>query len=169
VRVFGIVGRQNSGKTHLIEHLVQHCNALGLRVSTVKHTHHHAPELEPPHKDSARHRAAGAQEVLLAWEQGWLLSRAGHGATPPLPDLLGQLAPCDLVLVEGYKQVAGLPRLEVYRGGEPPLALQDPTLLGVACPVTQALPGLRVPRLDLADTAGIAAVVLAAAVPPDRT
>ncbi len=163
MQVFGIVGRQNSGKTHLIERLLQHLSARGLRVSTIKHTHHHAPQLEPPHKDSARHRAAGAHEVLLASDHGWLLTRAGVGATPPLAQLLGQLAPCDLALIEGYKQAADLPRLEVYRGGEPPLALQDPALLAVACPIALPLPPLAVPRLDLDDTAAIASFVQSAA------
>lgn len=164
MQVFGIVGRQNSGKTHLIERLLLHLGARGLRVSTIKHTHHHAPQLEPPHKDSARHRAAGAHEVLLASDQGWLLTRAGHGATPPLARLLGQLAPCDLALIEGYKQATDLPRLEVYRGGEPPLALQDATLLAIACPTTLALPALSAHRLDLDDTARVAAFVLHAAI-----
>lgn len=165
MRVFGIVGRQNSGKTHLIERLVVHGVAHGLRVSTVKHTHHHLPELEPARKDSARHRAAGAHEVVLASDHGWLLTRAGTGATPPLAALLQQLAPCDLVLVEGYKHEPGVPRLEVYRGGEPPLALQDGTILAVACPATLALAAMPIPRMDLDETRRIADFVWAAAAP----
>lgn len=163
MRLFGIVGRQNSGKTHLIERLLRHLSARGLRISTVKHTHHHSPQLEPQHKDSARHRAAGAHEVLLASDQGWLLTRWGSGPRPALTRLIEQLAPCDLVLIEGYKQTTDLPRLEVYRGGEPPLALQDPTLLAVACPGALELPPMPVMRLDLDDTAGIASVILTAA------
>jgi molybdopterin-guanine dinucleotide biosynthesis protein MobB len=165
VKLFGIVGRQNSGKTHLIERLVPLLTAAGLRVSTVKHTHHHAPELEPQSKDSARHRAAGAQEVLLAWDHGWLLSRASSAATPPLAQLLQELSPCDVVLIEGYKQETDLPRLEVYRGGSEPLALHDPSLLAVACPTSLALPPMPVPRLDLDDTADVARFILGHARP----
>lgn len=165
MRLFGIVGRQDSGKTHLIERLVRHFSASGLRVSTVKHTHHHQPELEPAHKDSARHRAAGAHEVLLASDHGWLLTRAGVGPTPPLAVLLQHLAPCELALVEGYKHERGIPRLEVYRGGDPPLALQDDGILALACPGTLPLGALRVPRLDLDDTAAVADFVMASAAP----
>jgi molybdopterin-guanine dinucleotide biosynthesis protein MobB len=165
MRLFGIVGRQGSGKTHLIERLVRELAGAGLRVSTVKHTHHHAPQFEPAHKDSARHRAAGAYEVLLASDAGWLLSRAGAGATPPLAALLTELAPCDLVLVEGYKYEAQVPRLEVYRGGSGPLALQDGSLLAVACPAGLDLPPLDVPRLDLDATQDLARFVVERAAP----
>jgi len=163
MRVFGIVGRQGSGKTHLVERLLRDLRGRGLRVSTIKHTHHHAPQLEPAHKDSARHRAAGAHEVLLASDHGWLLSRAGTGTTPPLRELLRELSPCDLLLVEGYKHEAWVPRLEVYRGGEPPLAQADPTLLAIACPATLVLPPLAQPRLDLDDTQSSSGFVLARA------
>lgn len=160
MQLFGIVGRQGSGKTHLIERLLREFTARGLRVSTLKHTHHHAPQLEPAHKDSARHRAAGAFEVLLASDSGWLLSRAGTGATPPLADLLQQFSPCDLVLIEGYKHERHVPRLEVYRGGDAPLAAHDESLLAVACPAGTALPPLRVPQLDLDDTSRVADLLL---------
>jgi molybdopterin-guanine dinucleotide biosynthesis protein B len=45
---------------------------------------------------------------------------------PRLDELLARLAPCDLVLVEGFKREVGL-RLEVYRSacGQSPLALED--------------------------------------------
>ena len=160
MKLFGIVGRQGSGKTHLVERLVREFTARGLRVSTVKHTHHHAPQLEPAHKDSARHRSAGAYEVLLASDGGWLLSRAGAGTTPPLADLLRQFSACDLVLVEGYKQERYVPRLEVYRGGDAPLAAHDDSLLAVACPAGTGLPPLPVPRLDLDDTRDLARFVI---------
>lgn len=160
MKLFGIVGRQGSGKTHLIERLVRELAGRGLRVSTIKHTHHHSPQLEPAHKDSARHRAAGAYEVLLASDSGWWLSRAGTGATPPLAALLIELAPCDLVLVEGYKHEAEVPRLEVYRGAGGPLALLDGSLLAVACPAGLDLPPLDVPRLDLDATRELARFVV---------
>ena len=64
-RVFGIAGRSGSGKTTLIEAMLPWMAAQGLRVSVIKHSHHDL-ELEPPHKDSARFRRAGAHEVMVA-------------------------------------------------------------------------------------------------------
>ena len=142
MKVFGIVGRKGSGKTHLAVRLIHELRSRGLRVSSIKHTHHHEPQLEPPGKDSYRHRAAGAQEVVLATDHGWVLfhdhrppaALAAAAATPAptLAEILPRLAPCDVLLVEGYKHDRNVVRLEVFRcreAAEPPLAELDDTIL----------------------------------------
>ena len=55
MHVYGIVGRKNSGKTHLVTRLVRAAVARGLAVSTVKHAHH-AFDVDQPGKDSWMHR-----------------------------------------------------------------------------------------------------------------
>src|SRR6185503_7459221 len=98
-RVVGIVGRSGSGKTTLIERLIPVLKARNLSVSTIKHTHHDHIELDPPGKDSHRHRAAGAAEVIVASDTGW--ARISSSAEPAsLQALLAQLRPVDIVLVE---------------------------------------------------------------------
>ena len=62
MRVYGVTGRKNAGKTTLIERLVTEITARGFTVSTVKHAHHDA-DIDQPGRDSHRHREAGAQEV----------------------------------------------------------------------------------------------------------
>ena len=64
MKLYGVVGWKNSGKTTLMERLVANIVGRGLSVSTVKHAHH-AFDVDHPGKDSWRHRAAGAQEVLV--------------------------------------------------------------------------------------------------------
>lgn len=126
MRVYGIVGRKNSGKTHLVARLLQAATARGLRVSTVKHAHH-AFDIDQPGKDSHTHRTAGAHEVLVASSQRWALIHEHRGRTEPgLDELLTRLEPCDLVLVEGFK-AGDHPKLEVYRAacGQAPLAPLD--------------------------------------------
>jgi molybdopterin-guanine dinucleotide biosynthesis protein B len=132
MRVVAIVGRQGSGKTTLIEKLIPALRGRGLVVSTIKHTHHHQIELDVPGKDSYRHRLAGASEVIVASDSGW--ARIAAGPEPAgLPELLAQLRPVDVVLVEGFKQLEGLRRVEVCRSGAP-LALADPGIAAVAAP-----------------------------------
>lgn len=160
MKVFGIIGWKNAGKTGLMERLVAEIRARGFAVSTVKHTHH-AFDLDRPGKDSHRHRAAGAREVLLASHSRWaLLHELGDAAEPPLPALLAKLAPVDLVLVEGYKRDSHA-KIEVFRepAGHDLIQPGDPTVRAVASDV--ALSGLSVPRFDLDDTTAIADFILA--------
>ena len=70
MRIYGVTGWKNTGKTGLMERLLTEITARGHSVSTVKHAHH-ATEFDQPGRDSHRHREAGAHEVLLASPNRW--------------------------------------------------------------------------------------------------
>lgn len=130
--VFGITGWKNSGKTTLIVALVEEFTRRGLRVSTIKHAHH-AFDIDVPGKDSHRHRAAGASEVLVGSGARWaLMHELRDAAAPSLDDLLTRLSPCDLVLVEGFKGDSH-PKLEVTQrnGPDPLIADTDASVVAV--------------------------------------
>ncbi len=152
--LMGIVGHKNAGKTTLTAELIQHLILRGLTVSTLKRTHH-AIDLETPGTDTHRHRTAGAQQVILATDRRLTLME--EVTEPTLDHLLSRLAPCDVVLAEGWK--AGThPRLEVWRPqtGRMPLAAADPTIRAVAAIGT---PDVSQPILPLDDIAAIAEFV----------
>jgi molybdopterin-guanine dinucleotide biosynthesis protein B len=132
VKILGIVGWSGSGKTTLLTALLPLLLARGLTVSTVKHTHH-GFDMDRPGKDSFRHRAAGAHEVLVASSRRWALLHEVVGPEPPLPELLARLQPVDLVLVEGFK-THPFPKLEVHRPilGKPPIWQTEPDVVAVA-------------------------------------
>ena len=91
--------------------------------------------------------------------QRWALIHELRGAAEPgLADLLGHLAPVDLVLVEGFKQEP-IPKLEVYRpeNGKPPLFPERSDIVAVASNVALAA---SLPRLALDDVAAIADFVM---------
>jgi molybdopterin-guanine dinucleotide biosynthesis protein B len=120
MRVVGFTGWSGSGKTTLLTAVLPHLAARGLRIATVKHAHHEF-DLDQPGKDSWRHRAAGAREVLIASGRRWALLHENEGPEPDLDALLARLSPADLVLVEGFKS-SPYPKLEVHRpslGGAP--------------------------------------------------
>lgn len=132
-QVLGVVGWSGSGKTTLLEYLVGQLACAGLRVNIVKHSHHDIV-LEPPHKDSARLRMAGAAEVMIASPFRVAVMRELRGAAEPsLSDQLARLSPADLTLVEGYKWEP-IPKLEVHRPsvGQRPLYLEDKHIVAVA-------------------------------------
>jgi molybdopterin-guanine dinucleotide biosynthesis protein B len=158
VKVFGFAGYSGSGKTTLIEQLIPRFIARGLKVSLIKHTHHNF-DVDQPGKDSYRHRAAGASEVLLTCDHRWVLMHELRGAPEPtLEEQLAMLSPCDLVLVEGFKQTP-ISKLEVHRPatGKPPIWPENPSVVAVA---TDAPIDCRLPVLDLNDPDAVAAFIL---------
>ena len=150
--VLGVVGWSGSGKTSLLEHLVARLAGQGLRVNVVKHSHHDI-ELEPPHKDSARLRMAGAAEVMIASPYRVAILRELRGAQEPsLAEHLARLAPSDLTLVEGYKWER-LPKLEVFRPalGKPALYPEDADIVAVVSDVARPKGAAGPAWLDLND------------------
>ena len=131
--VLGVVGTSGSGKTTLLEFLIAQLAARGLKVNVIKHSHHDLT-LEPPGKDSARLRMAGAAEVMVASPFRVAIIRELRGAPEPsLQDQLDRLSPADLTLLEGFKSYP-IDKLEVYRTeqGRPPLYPFDPHVVAVA-------------------------------------
>jgi len=132
--VLGVTGWKNSGKTTLVERL-----------------------LDVPGTDSFRHRQAGASEVAIVSARRWaLMHELRDEDEPPLASVLARLAPCELVIVEGYKR-EGHPKIEARRLGArdtTPLSAQDPSIVAVAA--DHAQPGETLPVFDIDDIAAIA-------------
>ncbi len=159
LKVFGIAGFKNSGKTTLVVELVGEFSGRGLRVATVKHAHHEF-DIDQPGKDSYRHRAAGAEEVIVASRRRWAHVRElGDAPEPSLDELLGRFGDVDIVLIEGYKH-GDHPKIEVRR-----IALDHPPLVGESDTIRAVvadgpLDDLPVPLLARDDVAAIADFIL---------
>ncbi len=108
MQVLGIVGHSDSGKTTLVERLVERCET-DASVATVKHCTH-PPDVDTEGKDTARHRAAGAAETVALTDDGeWFAT----GEARTLTETLDALAPdYDYVFVEGYSDAA-IPKVVV--------------------------------------------------------
>lgn len=159
MKLYGIAGWKNAGKTGLMERLVSEICSRGYSVSTVKHAHH-VFDVDQPGKDSYRHRQAGATEVLLASAKRFaLMHELREASEPTLEDLLSRLSPVDLVLIEGYKRDTHH-KIEAHRAetGNPLIATEDSTIRAVASDTDLTFDR---PVFDLNDTAGIADFILA--------
>ena len=164
MKVFGFAGWSGSGKTTLIEQLIPRLAMRAGKVSLVKHAHH-AFDIDKPGKDSYRHREAGCSEVLVSSSRRYALVHELRGEIElTLSQAMDRLAPCDLVLVEGFKRDR-IPKLEVWRPsvGKPRLHPVDPAILGIATDTPEALAGAKLPVFRLIDIDEIATFVLSRA------
>jgi molybdopterin-guanine dinucleotide biosynthesis protein B len=156
-KAIGFIGYSNSGKTTLIERLIPRFRAQGLSVSAIKNAHH-GFDMDRPGKDSYRYREAGAGQVLISTTERWALLTETPRGHASLDHLLAQLAPCDLVIVEGFKSEGQIPRIEVRRATveDPPIYPSDPNVIAVAADFALECP---LPVLDLNDPDRIAAFI----------
>jgi molybdopterin-guanine dinucleotide biosynthesis protein MobB len=146
------VGGHDSGKTSVIVELIPRLIARGLKVGAIKHSTRDVED-DTPGKDSQRHAAAGASAGALVTPRRTTARRFGD--EEPLADVLRrEFSECDLVLVEGFKNLP-LPKIEVVRTGaarpdviEPAARISDGPLVG------------SVPALSFGDWDAIVTVVL---------
>ncbi len=138
-----IIGRKNSGKTTLIVELVQELTARGLRVGTIKHTHHHH-ELDTPGKDSHRHRQAGAAMVgIVAPGMNAIFWPQDNDGADGYAHMLSMYRGCDIILVEGHATGSGT-KVEVWRAATQtePIACHDASVVAI---VTDDMPDVAIP------------------------
>ena len=117
--------------------------------------------MDQPGKDSHRHRQAGAGQVLVSSANRWALMSELRGAPElSLTQALAKFDPCDLILVEGFKQ-EDFPKLEIHRPslGKPLLYDTVPGVRAVASDAPLDLPAHLKP-LDLNDLDSLEAWVL---------
>lgn len=167
MKVLGLAGWSGSGKTTLMLSLITALTRRGLRVSSLKHSHHRV-EVDQPEDDSRRLRHAGATEVLVAGSRRFVLFRDESDHTVlTLEELLPHFTACDLLLVEGFKRGRHA-KLEVFRPelGKPPLYPEDPQVVAIATTAAGPFP---VPRYDLGNTEAIADFVMGWAVSANGT
>jgi molybdopterin-guanine dinucleotide biosynthesis protein B len=111
--VVSIVGKSKSGKTAVIEKLVQELKSRGYRVATIKH----APQgtnFDKPGKDSWRHIAAGSEAAVVSSPDNLVLVKpvSQDSALEEIVRLLGE--DYDIILTEGFKQ-GNAPKIEIHR------------------------------------------------------
>ena len=151
--VVAVCGVKNSGKTTVLEKLVAHLSACGIRVAVVKHDGHRF-EADRPGTDTFRHLVAGAMgTAVFDGEKFQVVKR-----TPVEEDDLIALFPeADVLLLEGFKY-SNWPKVEVVRGAvsSAPVCDRDTLLALVSDLPLEA----GVPVLGLEDTEGLARLIL---------
>lgn len=159
MKVVGIAGYSGSGKTTLVERLIPALRARGQRVSVVKHAHHKF-DIDHVGKDTWRHRAAGAFEVVVASDARLALMREFERPSQmTVHQLIAELYDgVDWVVVEGFKQ-SDLQKIEVWRAsaGQAARYVDDDFIVAIATDSPDKLPQATLrPVLDLNDPEAVA-------------
>ena len=159
IPILGFSAYSGTGKTTLLRQLIPLLKARELRVSVIKHAHHHF-ELDFPGKDSYELRKAGAdQTVICTTTRMALITEFDEPADEPeLQEIIESLDTnrVDIILVEGYKDIR-FPKIELHRAtlGKPILHLNDDSIIAIACDADLPHdPGI--PVLDINNTGEIA-------------
>ncbi|MFO7971461.1 MAG: molybdopterin-guanine dinucleotide biosynthesis protein B [Desulfobacterales bacterium] len=127
--IISVVGKSKSGKTTLIEKLIPELKNRGYRIGTIKHTHHDF-ELDTKGKDSWRHKAAGADTVVIASREKIVMVKDENSAGS---ERIGKyFDDVDLVITEGFKK-ENRPKIELYRSHKNtlPLCQNDNTVIAL--------------------------------------
>jgi len=113
--ILGIYGYHNSGKTELVEKLVERLTSKDYRVATIKNIPREF-SIDTEKKDTWRHKKAGAEVVVASSlnETTFIFGR-----NMALDEIFTRLEGYDVILVEGYKK-SGIPKVAVgdIKGGE---------------------------------------------------
>ncbi|HDL08046.1 MAG TPA: molybdopterin-guanine dinucleotide biosynthesis protein B [Desulfobacteraceae bacterium] len=108
--IISIIGKSKSGKTTLVEKLIPVLKRRGYRIGTVKHAFH-GFEVDKKGKDSYRHKAAGADTVILS--SPGKIALVKDTSCDSLDCLEAYLQDMDIVIAEGYKK-EDTPKIEVF-------------------------------------------------------
>lgn len=111
--ILQITGFKKSGKTTLTNCFVQQLKAQDYSVAVIKHDAH-AFTIDHPGTDSHSFRESGADIVALSSSSQHAIM-VDQGIT--LQNMIAQLPPTDVILIEGYKE-APFPKIVMVRDAE---------------------------------------------------
>jgi molybdopterin-guanine dinucleotide biosynthesis protein B len=150
MRLIGIVGYKDSGKTTLVRALARELTARGYRVAAVKHTSH---QIDLAEKDTALLLEAAGQVAIVSAEAAGVFWRGSMGLDDVLPHL-----DADVVLIEGFKAQGRYPRIACLRGMPDDRDLIDDLTIAAVGPVGQLIE-VGIPTFDRDDVGVIADLV----------
>ncbi len=154
IPILCFVGRSNSGKTTVIERLIQTLTQSGYRIAAIKHAGH-GFDLDTEGKDSWRHKRAGASTVIVKSKTGVALFTDTDESTP-LQALREQyVRNVDLILAEGWKS-EDYPKIVVVRDHWGEIEVTGGGLLAV---ISRQPVDVTVPIIDPDDIETLASLV----------
>jgi len=107
VLTVAVLGRKKSGKTTIIEGLVEGLTKRGCRVAVLKHIHHDDFDVDVPGKDTWRAFRSGSVAVVGASSAKAFIETRGPIRLRDLVRAVEELTSPDIVLLEGFSGEIG--------------------------------------------------------------
>ncbi len=101
MKIIGVTGTKDSGKTTLVTRLVKELGKRGYRVGTLKHSH---VSFDFPGKDTSKHKEAGAKIIIGAGKETFFLIPNEKGLDNML-SLIPFIEDVDFLVIEGFKNL----------------------------------------------------------------
>ncbi len=116
MKLVGIVGWKNSGKTYFVSQIIRILKSKNIRVASIKHAHHDF-DIDHENTDSYIHRASGSSQVIVSSSKRWAkITELNNSDEKTLNELISELSDTDIVIIEGFKN-ENHPKLEVIKKG----------------------------------------------------
>ncbi|MFP4005620.1 MAG: molybdopterin-guanine dinucleotide biosynthesis protein B [Candidatus Hadarchaeia archaeon] len=117
-----VSGYKDSGKTAVVEGLVEVLSGRGYRVGTVKHISQNDFTLDQKGSDTWRHKKAGSEIVVALSPNETGILKGGEG---DLDEIMRTLLDLDFVILEGFKNSKDMIRVVVANSSEEAKKLRD--------------------------------------------
>jgi len=112
MKIIGIIGWKNSGKTFFAQKIIKCLTDKGLNVASIKRAHHDF-DIDQPNTDSYLHRKAGSKQVIVSSAKRWVkITELNNQKEKKLNDLLNELDNTEVVIIEGFKEELH-PKIEI--------------------------------------------------------
>ncbi len=124
MKVFGITGFKNSGKTTLILRLSRELSQMGFEVGIIKHA---SGDIDFPDTDTSKYKSQAPFVCAIASKETEIILRGEK----TIEDMLAYVD-CDIVLLEGFKQKQTFPKIVCLRNKSEESELFDGLQLATA-------------------------------------
>ena len=116
MKICGIVGWKNSGKTFFAQKLISYFVDQKFNVASIKHAHHEF-DIDKPGTDSFKHREAGSSQVIISSSKRWVnIIENNNKNEKNLEELIKEFQDIDIIVVEGFKRESH-PKIEILGKG----------------------------------------------------
>ena len=114
MKIFGIVGLKNSGKTFIAQKLIKFFDSKKFNIASIKHAHHNF-DIDRSGTDSFLHRQAGSKQIIISSSKRWAkIVEMDKLKEKTLDELIMELDKPDIVIIEGFKNEKH-PKIEIIK------------------------------------------------------